>query len=165
MVRTEPRQRACREAGPVASGKDRRGKIPAEIAERRRKALDLRKAGASYDAIAQQLRLSGSGSAYKIVQAALKATYREPADDVRKLELERLDRLTLALWSRAQQGETEAIDRVLKLMDRRAKLLGLDAPAKSESEVRQTGGISTVILNPPPAHAAEGADDRRGKRR
>jgi hypothetical protein len=117
----------------VAEGKDRTGKNPAEIAERRRRALDLRKAGATYDAIAREMGLSGSGAAFKIVKNALKATYREPAEDVRKLELERLDRLTLALWKRAQNGESEAIDRVLKLMDRRAKLLGLDAPTVSSA--------------------------------
>jgi hypothetical protein len=86
-----------------------------------------------YAEIAKQLGLSSPGNAYRIVKNALKATYREPADDVRKLELERLDRLTMALWKRAQSGEAEAIDRVLKLMDRRAKLLGLDAPVLSNA--------------------------------
>jgi hypothetical protein len=108
------------------NGETRTGKKQVEQAERRRHALALRAAGVGYEDIAKQVGLSGPGPAYKIVQAALKATYREPADEVRKLELERLDRLTLALWQRAKGGESEAIDRVLKLMDRRAKLLGLD---------------------------------------
>ena len=142
-------------------GKDKTGKDLPEIVERRRKALELRKAGVTYDAIARQLGYANEGGAFKAVQAALRTTLREPADDVRKLELERLDRLTLALWPRAQQGEAEAIDRVLKLMDRRAKLLGLDAPTKTESEVKQSGGITTVILNKPPG--VDGPDDRGGK--
>ena len=115
--------------------KDRKDKArkEADQAERRRQALELRKAGATYDQIARQIGYANEGGAYKAVQAALKAVYREPADEVRKLELERLDRLTLALWTRAKEGEAEAIDRVLKLMDRRAKLLGLDAPTRHET--------------------------------
>jgi hypothetical protein len=112
-------------------GKNRGGRSDAESAERRRQALELRKAGYGFEEIGRALGLSTAG-AYKVVQTALKATYREPADDVRKLELERLDRLTRGLWPRAIQGETEAIDRVLKLMTRRARLLGLDEPEKHD---------------------------------
>jgi hypothetical protein len=49
---------------------------------------------------------------------------------VRKLECERLDRLLLAVWSRALSGDLDALDRALALMKRRAALLGLDAPRK-----------------------------------
>jgi hypothetical protein len=45
---------------------------------------------------------------------------------VRQLELERLDRLLIALWDLATGGSLGAIDRVLKVMQRRAELLGLD---------------------------------------
>lgn len=114
----------------ATKGKTKDGKNESTLAEQRRKALELRKAGAGYEDISRKLGLAGPGSAYKIVQTALKNTYREPADDVRKLELERLDRLTLALWTRSKNGDEIAIDRVLKIMDRRAKLLGLDAPTK-----------------------------------
>jgi hypothetical protein len=127
----------------VGKGQPNQGKIDLRTAERRYRALELRKAGMGYAEIAKQLGLSSPGNAYRIVKNALKATYREPADDVRKLELERLDRLTMALWKRAQNGEAEAIDRVLKLMDRRAKLLGLDAPEKTE----HTGGITVEYVN------------------
>ena len=47
------------------------------------------------------------------------------------LELERLDALTLAAWPRARAGDDRAIRVVLRIMQRRAKLLGLDAPLKS----------------------------------
>jgi hypothetical protein len=121
------------------SGKTRDGKDQAAIAERRRKALEFRKAGMGYEEIARQMGLAGPGSAYKVVQKALKATYQEPAEDVRKLEVERLDRLMLAWWPAATgRGKTadgkpavppdgDATDRVLKIMKQRAELLGLDA--------------------------------------
>lgn len=101
-----------------------------EAVERQRQAVELRKAGASFRQIAEQLGYSSAGGAYKAVMTALRKTLREPADEMRGLELDRLDMLTFALWSEAQQGNLGAIDRLLRVMERRAKLLGLDAPSK-----------------------------------
>lgn len=109
-------------SGPGNSGK---------AAERRRRALQLRLAGATYDQIAQQLEYSGKASAWRAVKEALAAgsdlgdRRREEID----LELTRLDRLLVALWPKAQQGDVQAIDRVLKIGERRAALLasGFDA--------------------------------------
>src|SRR5262249_27674484 len=66
--------------------------------------------------------------AHRLVARALEITYQEPADELRKLELERLDTLSRALWPTATTDppNLKAIDRLLKIMDRRAKLLGLD---------------------------------------
>lgn len=95
-------------------------------AERQRQALELRKAGLSYDLIARRLNYRSRSGAYKAVQTALKKMLREPADELRQLELERLDAMLLGLWPQAQRGNQGAVDRVLKIMERRAKLLGLD---------------------------------------
>ena len=94
--------------------------------ERQRQAVELRKAGLDYRTIAERLGYNNPGSAYHSVEAALKKMLQEPVDELRALELSRLDRLELALWQSATQGNHGAIDRVLRLMERRAKLLGLD---------------------------------------
>jgi hypothetical protein len=47
-------------------------------------------------------------------------------EGVRQMELQRLDKLLTALWDSATGGTLGAIDRVLKVMQRRAELLGLD---------------------------------------
>ena len=94
-------------------------------AERQRQALELRKAGASYPEIARTLGCALS-SAHKSVSAALQKTLQEPAAEVRQLELDRLDRLMRALWPAAIEGDPNVIDRVLKIMARRAALQGLD---------------------------------------
>lgn len=99
--------------------------------ERKLRALEMRKARASYAQIATALGVPKS-TAWKLVQSALKETIQEPADDVRKLELEALDRLQFGLWQQAANGNHGAVDRVLRVMERRAKLLGLDAPSKQE---------------------------------
>jgi hypothetical protein len=100
--------------------------------ERHLAALELRKAGATYQAIASQLGYAGPRSAHKAVASALKATLKEPADAVRELELQRLDAMLLPLWRRVQQGDERAIDTALRIADRRAKLLGLEAPRRTE---------------------------------
>jgi hypothetical protein len=100
--------------------------------DRKLQALELRKAGATYQAIADQLGYRSVSGAHKAVTAALKATLREPADQLRELELTRLDAMLLPLWRRVQSGDEKAVDRALRIMERRARLLGLDAPSRGE---------------------------------
>jgi len=95
--------------------------------ERQLAALELRKAGASYAQIAEQLGYRSASGAHKAVTAALKATLKEPADAVRELEVLRLDSALLAIWRRVQAGDEKAIDRLLAIMKRRSDLLGLAA--------------------------------------
>ena len=98
--------------------------------ERQRQALELRKAGASYEQIKEKLGYRNKTSAYKAVTSALRKMLKEPAEEVRSLEAARLDALTVKLWHDALAGQQGAVDRILRIMDRRAKLLGLDAPDK-----------------------------------
>jgi hypothetical protein len=100
--------------------------------ERKLQALELRKAGATFQQIADQLGYRSASGAFNAVKAALKATLREPADELRELELTRLDAMLLPLWRRVQSGDEKAVDRVLRIMERRARLLGLDAPTRGE---------------------------------
>ena len=103
-----------------------------QVQGRQLQALELRKAGVSYEAIAASLGYRDRSGAYRAVTAALKLTLREPAEELRTLELERLDAMLLALWRRVQAGDEKTVDRVLHIMERRARLLGLDAPLRSE---------------------------------
>lgn len=98
--------------------------------DRQAKALALRKAGIGYQEIAAELGYAGPAGAYKAIQTALRKTIQEPADEVRSLELARLDSMLRAIWTRILDGNDYAIDRGLKIMERRAKMLGLDAPTK-----------------------------------
>jgi len=140
------RQRVQRARQPPAARPDRPNKKeiqrrrpphPGEeeqIAARRVQALNLRKAGASYRAIAQQLGVDVS-TAWSDVQAelgALRALATTAAEDVRALELQRLDALTAGLFVKATQqgGDARAVMALVRVSDRRAKLLGLDAPVK-----------------------------------
>ena len=77
-----------------------------EIAERWSQALNLRLAGASYEAIARRLGYGDHSGARYAVSKAMERSIQEPADEYRKLELERLDRLQLGLWDRGRQNPT-----------------------------------------------------------
>jgi len=127
---------------PVAPHRQRGGKKnrPPHVAqdtaivERRAQALSFRKAGASYRTIAKRLDVSLE-TAYSDVQAelaALRATTEHDAEVIRDIELRRLDDYTLALTPAAQRGDMRAVDTLLRVLDRRAKYLGLDAPSKQE---------------------------------
>lgn len=51
------------------------------------------------------------------------------------MEVERLDALLLGIWANARSGIPEYVDRALKIIARRAALLGLDAPKQSNVRV------------------------------
>ena len=96
-------------------------------AERKKNALELRLAGASYRDIAQALEVSPA-TALQDCKEALADIPAQQADEMRTVELSRLDRLQRAVWPRAIKGDLQAVDRAIKIIDRRAKLFGLDAP-------------------------------------
>lgn len=115
-----------------------------EVHANKLRALDLRKSGMTFQQIGVELGVS-TAQAYNYVKGALKETLQESADELRTLELERIDRLLLAVWQNATLGRVEAIDRAIKLMERRAKMLGLDAPVQLEA-TGSAGGPMTVMF-------------------
>jgi len=70
--------------------------------------------------------------AYQLYKAALRQVVRQPNAELVDLELARLDQLLVAMWPKAMQGSGWAVERCLSIMERRARLLGLDAPTKHE---------------------------------
>ncbi len=106
-----------------------------EIIERQMKVSSLRLSGyRRQDKIADELGVSHAtiNRDFK----ALDLLYQERAATniatAKGIDLERLDELILAIWTRAKGGSLDAIDAVRALMAARSKLLGLDAPSKLE---------------------------------
>jgi len=116
---------------------------------RRVEALDLRIRGSSFRKIATELNVS-VGQAYADVTEALEGLAgleKEKAEDCRRLDLERTDALIAGHFKRATEG-FETLDKegnrlllgpddksarvVLSALERRAKLLGIDAPEKHQ---------------------------------
>lgn len=105
----------------------------AVAADKRRMALELRKAGASYQQISDQLGLGGKSNAHRAVKRAILDIPMDAAREVLAMELERLDALLLAVWQKAKGGDLNAVDRVLRIQERRTAYLGLDAPKKQHN--------------------------------
>lgn len=100
-------------------------------------ALDFRLKGLSYRAIAKEMGVN-PGTAHRYVQESIKVIqdeYTEKAEILVTLERQKLDRLEVGLIKLARKGDIRAATVMLKIMERRAKLLGLDEPSKSEIKV------------------------------
>ncbi|MFD7615776.1 hypothetical protein [Streptomyces sp. NPDC059802] len=136
-------------------------------AERRTKLFQLRLQGVKYDdPRILALGYATPGSASKDVIRGLQARLRDEAAEVgvyRQQENERLDALLEAAWPRATEprpifnkdGEVigeeldiRAVDTVLRLMDRRAKLNGLDMPVKAEVTGADGGPLAVSTADP-----------------
>lgn len=97
---------------------------------RQTQAMQLRLAGAEYPEIARQLGYNSKVAAYKGVMAGLKRTQQEPADELRKVILGRLNRLLLAVWQPAIAADVKAVTAAMGIIERICRLMGLDAPLK-----------------------------------
>lgn len=112
--------------------------------------------GHTYRQVGEIMGVSES-AAHRAVQRVLEATVREAGDALRETELRRLDAMYVAAMDVLERehytvsngqiirlhGEPllddapvlQAIDRMLKIQQRRAKLLGLDAPTKIKAVI------------------------------
>ena len=102
--------------------------------ERRVKCLEYRKAGLSYREIGHKLGIQYS-AAHRHVKKALsrlREDVHEQAEDLRTLELERMDKLFFLAYRAALDGDLSAIDKAIRVMERRAKLCGLDESTRME---------------------------------
>jgi hypothetical protein len=101
--------------------------------ERRAQVLRLRLAGVPFDQIGQQLDPPVTRQrAHQLYRDALAQIVREPAEEVVKADLERLDMLWRALIARALAGSARHAEVGIRVLERRAKMLGLDAPTRTE---------------------------------
>jgi hypothetical protein len=143
--------------------------------KRDREAARLKAIGHSLEEIAEQLKLTDSLTgefdprrAAKAVQRGLMTVYRFSVDEQRLAELQSLDEMERHLWQSlrrehvlVQQGRVimiegqvvqderfvlEALDRILKIKERRAKYLGLDAQVRLSVEADQIGGEIAALI-------------------
>jgi hypothetical protein len=108
--------------------------------------LTARRGGARWATIVNELGIRGGvDEAVRLFEEGLAAaTHRYSTG----LELDRLEAMHRGLWQRAQQGDVDAVDRVLKLAERREKL---DAPVREndhalEQAFDRAAESSTTLL-------------------
>lgn len=134
--------------------------VEAETAARRAELLKLRRQGIPYDdPRIMGLGYATAGAARKDLTRALQHHHDEEAAEAsvyRQQENERLDALLAAVWDKAttpspvfnkereevaREIDLKAVDTVLKIIERRAKLNGLDMPQRTELSGPDGGAV------------------------
>jgi len=151
----------CQNGKMAATGNAKPTARRMQIAEaRKRDALELRLRGHNYVEIGEALGVSSEGARYAVkkAMAEIRTEAAETAIEVREQEAARLDRMLLRLETLLEQSADDVTaalaiqDRMLRVQDRRAKLLGLDL---QRVELTGAGGgpieiaaIQRVIVDP-----------------
>lgn len=135
------------------------GTHPVAIARKARLAriLEMRRAGRSLEEIGAKENI-GRSRVHAIIAEGLRKAVALPARELINLQLARLDELLSAFYPQALAGDRYAVDRVLAIMEKHDKLLGLNAPDKRE-EVGDAADAKAALLEKLAAMAAriEGA--------
>jgi hypothetical protein len=122
----------------------------AALQEKRVQALNLRKAGATYAQIGLQLGVA-TMSAHRYVNDAIAEIPHDAAVAVKALALAKLDAQEMRMNGllREVKDGTRVLERcrielvLVRIADRRAKLEGTDAPARTELTGKDGGAIMT----------------------
>lgn len=106
--------------------------LTSEEIMRRGQAIEMKRAGASIDQIAERLDYPDEAACRRDISTAYNEVLRTSVEEARALDILRLDRMIMAVWPDACGGLPAAIDRAVKLIDMRAKLIGEYAPVQVE---------------------------------
>ena len=119
------------------------------------KAIELRKLGYTLAAIGKTLGVT-EARAHQYVKAGLEQLAKQAidnADGLRELELARIDQMTAVLGPKVfptkknpdLEPDLNAINTLIRLSERRCRLLGIDAPARSVSEITGKDGAPLAV--------------------
>ena len=151
-----------------SEGKARTCKTKINAASRRVAVMELRMQGKSFRRIAEELSTSVTNvyRDYRTVMKDYSDQALETASEIRALESQRLDELQNEMWSQLAEARSEKVDdngdpiprssqdqnaslgtvnAIIRIMERRSKLAGLDAPSKHTIDVRKVDDIAQTI--------------------
>lgn len=114
----------------------------AEARIKRTRAVELAAEGMSYDDIAREVGYSHRGSAHRAVFKALSEHEVEEVEQLRALEMDRLDYLLTKIWPKIEEGDLKAIGVALRISETRRRLLGLDRRSAADD------GPTCLVLGP-----------------
>jgi hypothetical protein len=113
-------------------------------------ALQLRAKKYTYEEIAAKCGYASRGACHDAVMRELERRVVQNVDALRIEELDSLERLEKLCWERLEdkgypKGMLFAVDRILAIKERRARLLGLDVPV----DQAQMNNVVVVRETPP----------------
>ena len=120
------------------------------LAEKSARAVELRRLGHTYREIAREMGIT-QREAHRLVTKVFAETRKaaqENAAEYIQLHNERLEHLYRALVTRHKDGylDPRMVEVALKVLERQAKLNGLDAPVKQEVKVAYQGLTDDELL-------------------
>lgn len=109
-----------------------------QVAEEQIRCYNLRLAGLSLDLIAKATGLS-KGTVNNRINAEIKDRVTPLAEEVRQMQLDRLDSWLVKLTEQIKQGRSVArnVEVAIRVEERRAKLLGVDEAERADITVHQ----------------------------
>lgn len=113
---------------------------------RAEQAYEMRLSGSTPAEIADELGYHSGSDVTKAINERLKIETQHLTETGRagilQMEMDRLDRLQAKLWPGAMMGDPKSAEAVLKVMDRRIKITGLDSvdTATQQHTVLVVGG-------------------------
>ena len=135
-------------SGRTKDGKPRPRKDSSMVPElsRQAQALEYKRAGWTYAMIAREMDISVVTAARHVANA-LEHWMRPNVEQERAEQLERCMGLLSTFYPLAREGDPYAADRVLKIMDKIDRLLGLDVQRVSVSAVTNQERGKEVVQN------------------
>lgn len=142
--------------GRKAKGKRKAGKSTgperdATTAKKVCQALEYRAAGMTYAVIAEAMGCAVS-RAHELVQFGIRGNIREASEALIELQLQRLDKLLIAIMQRALTGDTKAVETALAIIRQMDSYHGIGASkpagvkAKSGFGENEAGNPTHVIF-------------------
>lgn len=112
----------------------RNGKLPKPMQEtlKQAAALRMRVSGFTYEEITERLGFDSPHKCMMHINYAVRKTLIDSTEQYRDIEILRLEGLHKLCWQRVKAGKLDQIPNLLRIMERRSKLLGLDAPEKHD---------------------------------
>lgn len=173
-----PRKAVTESGGKATPRKTKTGKTTSRTtlratsvdqAEKDAQAVRLRRDGLGYQAIADRLDYANASGAWKAVQRTLKLIQHDAVDELRTLELERLDVMLASLAPLVTAGpeltdielptgetvralvprakQLDAMDRVMRIMEQRRRLVpDLEVPKAVQPISDPTGGAPFQVV-------------------
>jgi len=92
---------------------------------KRTRAVELVAQGMSYEEVARAVGYGHRGRAHRALSRTLSDREVEGVDELRAVELARLDRLQVSIWEQAVGGDVRAVAAVVRIIELRVRLLGL----------------------------------------
>jgi hypothetical protein len=137
--------------GNVKQGKPKGAAGKAEVIQREAEIIRLRRGGLTWDMIAERTGYSSGLSARAAYERGMARYVQADVNELVQLESERLDIAQAAIWQNVLAGDNPSIISLMRIMERRAKLLGLDAAQninlKAEVVTYDADGINTELAN------------------